>query len=50
MANFKLNRKFIKSLASDEEGVILGNIENISEEIMHSFGKLYSKSLVILGG
>lgn len=28
-----------------EEGITLDNIDNISEDIVHSFGKLYYKSL-----
>ena len=44
MANSRLNKKFIKLLVS-KEGVILDNIENIMEEMMHLFGKLYSKPL-----
>ena len=42
MANGRGSRKFIKSLIS-ERGVTLSNIEDISEEIVNFFGKLYSK-------
>ena len=44
VANGRQNRNFIKSLVW-EEGVILDNIGNISEEIVHFLGKLYSKTL-----
>ena len=40
VVNGRRNRKFIKSLVL---GVFLDNIRNILEEIMHFFGKLYSK-------
>ena len=42
MANSRWNRKFIKSLVS-EDGVVLDNIESILKEIKHYFGKLFSK-------
>lgn len=42
VANGGRNRKFIKSLMF-EEGVTLGNIKNISKEIVHFFKKRYSK-------
>ena len=42
MANGRWNREFIKSLVS-KEGVVLDNTKNISKEIKHYFGKLYSK-------
>ena len=42
-ANGRRNKKFIKSLVS-EEGVTLSNIEIISGEIVNFFRKLYSKS------
>ena len=42
VANGKRNKKFIKSLVL-EDGVVLDNIESISEEIKHHFGKLFSK-------
>ena len=42
VANGKRNKKFIKSLVL-EDGVVLDNIESISEEIKHHFGKLFYK-------
>ena len=44
MANGRRNRKFIKSLVS-EDGVVLNNIESISKEIKQHFEKLLSKPL-----
>ena len=44
VANGKKNRKFFKSLVSKDK-VILDNIESISDEIKHHFGKLFSKPL-----
>ncbi|RVW51028.1 hypothetical protein CK203_077618 [Vitis vinifera] len=44
VANSRWNRKFIKSLVS-EDGVVLDNIESILKEIKHYFGKLFSKPL-----
>lgn len=40
VANFKCNRNYIKAL--ENEGIILDNIDSVSMEILHFFGKPYA--------
>ena len=49
VANGRRNRKFIKSLVS-EEGVTLSNIEIISEEMVNFLGSSSPNPQVFLGG
>ena len=44
MANGRRNRKFIKEL-ENERGLMLNNIDSITEEILLFYEKLYSSPL-----